>query len=133
MTMLNLVGLAAFYQTLITSALPRFGWYVSIAVTFFRLNLIGTLSGVVLVQLLNTLLLMIWIPASAFQGVDRALEEAALDVGASRLRVFTQITLPQVYPALAAALLLTLARRAVANRPHRAWWPASKSRAAAIS
>ncbi|MBC8075192.1 MAG: carbohydrate ABC transporter permease [Chloroflexales bacterium] len=93
---------------LITNALPRFGLYVSIAVTFFRLNLVGTLPGVVLIQLLNTLLLMIWIPTSAFQGVDRALEEAALDVGASRLRVFVQITLPQVYPALAAALMLTL-------------------------
>ncbi|MBA3948171.1 MAG: ABC transporter permease subunit [Herpetosiphonaceae bacterium] len=93
---------------LITNALPRFGLYVSIAVTFFRLNLIGTLQGVVLIQLLNTLLLMIWIPTSAFQGVDRELEEAALDVGASPLRVFMQITLPQVYPALAAALLLTL-------------------------
>ena len=93
---------------LITNALPRFGLYVSIAVIFFRLNLIGTIRGVVLIQLLNTLLLMIWIPTSAFQGVDRALEEAALDVGASRLRVFIQITLPQVYPALAAALMLTL-------------------------
>ncbi len=93
---------------LVTNALPRFGLYVSIAVIFFRLNLIGTIRGVVLIQLLNTLLLMIWIPTSAFQGVDRALEEAALDVGASRLRVFVQITLPQVYPALAAAVLLTL-------------------------
>lgn len=93
---------------LITNALPRFGLYVSIAVLFFRLNLIGTLGGVVLIQLLNTLLLMIWIPTSAFQGVDRALEEAALDVGASPLRVFVQITLPQVFPALAAAVLLTV-------------------------
>lgn len=93
---------------LITNALPRFGLYVSIAVIFFRLNLIGTLGGVVLIQLLNTLLMMIWIPTSAFQGVDRALEEAALDVGASPLRVFFQITLPQVFPALGAALLLTL-------------------------
>lgn len=93
---------------LITNALPRFGLYVSIAVIFFRLNLIGTLGGVVLIQLLNTLLLMIWIPTSAFQSVDRALEEAALDVGASRLRVFVQITLPQVFPALTAALLLTM-------------------------
>lgn len=35
------------------------------------------------------------------------MEEAALDVGASRFRAFVQITLPQVFPALAAALLLT--------------------------
>jgi putative spermidine/putrescine transport system permease protein len=92
---------------LATNAFPRFGLYVSIAIVFFRLNLVGTLPGVVLIQLVNTLLLMIWIPTSAFQGVDRALEEAALDVGASPARVFFQITLPMVFPALAAALLLT--------------------------
>jgi putative spermidine/putrescine transport system permease protein len=69
--------------------------------------LVGTFTGVVIVQLLNTLLLMIWIPTAAFQGVERSLEEAALDVGASRLRVFMQITLPLVFPAVFAAVLLT--------------------------
>lgn len=92
---------------LITNAFPRFGLYVSIAVLFFRLNLVGTFTGVVLIQLVNTLLLMVWIPTSAFQGVDRSLEEAALDVGASPIRVFVQITLPLVIPALLAAILLT--------------------------
>jgi putative spermidine/putrescine transport system permease protein len=92
---------------LATNAFPRFGLYISIAVIFFRLNLIGTIPGVILIQLVNTLLLMIWIPTAAFQGVDRSLEEAALDVGASPLRVFIQITLPMVMPALSAALLLT--------------------------
>jgi putative spermidine/putrescine transport system permease protein len=92
---------------LATNAFPRFGLYVSIAIVFFRLNLVGTFAGVVLIQLVNTLLTMIWIPTSAFGNVDRALEEAALDVGASPLRVFVQITLPMVFPALAAALLLT--------------------------
>jgi putative spermidine/putrescine transport system permease protein len=92
---------------LITNAFPRFGLYVSIAIVFFRLNLVGTFAGVVLIQLVNTLLTMIWIPTSAFGNVDRALEEAAADVGASPLRVFVQITLPMVFPALAAALLLT--------------------------
>ena len=92
---------------LATNAFPRFGLYVSIAVVFFRLNLIGTVQGVALIQIVNTLLLMIWIPTSAFQGVDHALEEAAMDVGASRIRVFLQITLPLVLPALSAAILLT--------------------------
>ncbi len=92
---------------LATNAFPRFGLYVSIAVIFFRLNLIGTIPGVIMIQLVNTLLLMIWIPTAAFQGIDRSLEEAALDVGASPLRVFIQITLPLVMPALSAALLLT--------------------------
>jgi len=92
---------------LATNAFPRFGLYVSIAIVFFQLGLVGTVPGVILIQIVNTLLLMIWIPTSAFQGVDRALEEAALDVGASRLRVFVQITLPLVLPALSAAILLT--------------------------
>ncbi len=92
---------------LFTNAFPRFGLYIAIAVIFFRLNLVGTFAGVVIIQVLNTLLLMIWIPTAAFQGVDRALEEAALDVGASRVRVFFRITLPMVFPALFAAVLLT--------------------------
>jgi putative spermidine/putrescine transport system permease protein len=92
---------------LATNAFPRFGLYITIAVIFFRLQLVGTVTGVVLIQLINTLLFMIWIPTAAFQGVDRSLEEAAMDVGASRLRVFIQITLPLVLPALSAALLLT--------------------------
>lgn len=105
---MNFPGRQALLLSFLTvNAFPRFGLYVSIAVLFFRLGLVGTLPGVILIQVVNTLLIMIWIPTSAFQRVDRALEEAALDVGASRLRVFVQITLPQVFPALAAALLLT--------------------------
>ncbi len=99
--------LALLLSFLATNAFPRFGLYVSIAVVFFRLNLIGTIPGIILIQIVNTLLLMIWIPTSAFQGIDHSLEEAALDVGASRLRVFVQITLPLVLPALSAAILLT--------------------------
>jgi putative spermidine/putrescine transport system permease protein len=92
---------------LATNAFPRFGLYITIAVIFFRLNLIGTIPGVVLIQVVNTLLFMIWIPTAAFRGIDHSLEEAAYDVGASRLRVFIQITLPLVFPAIAAALLLS--------------------------
>jgi putative spermidine/putrescine transport system permease protein len=92
---------------LTTNAFPRYGLYITIAVIFFRFNLIGTIPGVIIIQVVNTLLLMIWIPTAAFRNVDRSLEEAALDVGASHLRVFVQITLPLVFPAIAAAILLS--------------------------
>jgi len=89
------------------NAFPRFALYVSIAIVFLSVGLIGTITGVVLIQLVFSLLFMIWIPTAAFRGVDRSIEEAARDVGASHLTVLVRITLPQVAPAIGAALLLT--------------------------
>ena len=102
---------------LATNAFPRFGLYVSIAVVFFRLHLVGTFAGVVLIQLVNTLLTMIWIPTSAFGNVDRAhWRKPPQDMGASPLRVFVQITLPMVFPALAAALAAHVSSARFTNR-----------------
>jgi putative spermidine/putrescine transport system permease protein len=96
-----------FFSFLAGQAFPKFGLLVAIAGIFLHLNLIGNFWGVVLIQLVGTLLFMIWIPVAAFQGVDRRMEEAARDVGASPLRVFWSITLPQAGPTIAAAVLLT--------------------------
>jgi putative spermidine/putrescine transport system permease protein len=96
-----------FFSFLAGHAFPKFGLLVAIAGIFLNLNLIGTFLGVVLIQLVGTLLFMIWIPVAAFQAVDRRMEEAARDVGASPLRVFWSITLPQAGPTIAAALLLS--------------------------
>ena len=95
-----------FFSFLAGHAFPKFGLLVAIAGIFLQLNLIGTFWGVVLIQLVGTLLFMIWIPVAAFQAVDRRMEEAARDVGASPLRVFWSITLPQAGPTIAAAILL---------------------------
>ena len=96
-----------FLSFLSVQAFPKFGLIIATATIFLTLNLIGTFWGVVLIQLVGTLLFMIWIPVSAFQGVDRRLEEAARDVGAGPMRVFWSITLPQALPTLFAALLIT--------------------------
>jgi putative spermidine/putrescine transport system permease protein len=96
-----------FLSFLASHAFPKFGLLVAIAAIFLQLGLISTFWGVVLIQLVGTLMLMIWIPVAAFQNVDRRMEEAARDVGATPLRVFWSITLPQAAPTIAAAVLLT--------------------------
>jgi putative spermidine/putrescine transport system permease protein len=96
-----------FFSFLAGQAFPKFGLLVAIAGIFLQLNLIGTFWGVVLIQLVGTLLFMIWIPVSAFQSVDGRMEEAARDCGAGPFRVFWSITLPQAGPTIAAAVLLS--------------------------
>lgn len=96
-----------FLSFLTVHAFPKFGLLISIAAIFLALGLVGTFWGVVLIQLVNTLMFMIWIPTAAFMAVDRRLEEAARDVGAGPIRVFWSVTLPQALPAIVAAILLT--------------------------
>ena len=94
------------FSFLAAQAVPKFALYVSIAVVFLNLGLVGTFQGVALVQILSAMLVMIWIPTAAFRAIPPALEEAAFDLGASRLRVFWAVTLPQAMPALAASYVL---------------------------
>ncbi len=87
------------------NAFPKIGLYVSIATLFYRLNLMDTFVGVVLIQLVNTLLFMIWIPTGTFRGINRNLEDAARDAGAGPFRTFFHITLPIAVPGLIVAAL----------------------------
>jgi putative spermidine/putrescine transport system permease protein len=97
---------ALFISLLAANAFPKIGLYVAIATLFFRLNLMGTFWGVVLIQLIGTLVAMVWIPAAGFDSVARELEDAARDAGAGPLRVFWSITLPLAMPAIVVASFL---------------------------
>lgn len=96
-----------FLSFLTSHAFPKFGLLVAIAGIFLNLGLISTFWGVVLIQLVGTLMMMIWIPVAAFQNVDRAMEEAARDAGAGPIRVFWSVSLPQAAPTIFAAVLLS--------------------------
>jgi putative spermidine/putrescine transport system permease protein len=89
------------------NAFPKMGLYIALASLLYAFNLIGTFTGVVVVQLLTTLVTMTWIPAGSFAAVPAALEEAARDAGASRWRVFRTVTLPLARPGILVAVILS--------------------------
>ncbi|QIS45258.1 ABC transporter permease subunit [Clavibacter capsici] len=96
-----LVGLFA------TNAFPKMGLFVSMASLFYGLHLMNTVTGIVIVQLIGTVVFMTWIPAAAFSAVPRSLEEAARDAGAGRVRTFLHVTLPLALPGILVAVLMS--------------------------
>jgi putative spermidine/putrescine transport system permease protein len=90
-----------------TNAFPKIGLFVALAGLFYSLHLMQTFVGVVIVQLLGTVVFMTWIPTAAFAAVPRSLEEAARDVGAGPVRVFFRVTLPLAAPGIFVAMILS--------------------------
>ena len=89
------------------NAFPKIGLYISMAGVFYSLNLMATFLGVVIVQLIGTIVFMTWIPAAAFSAIPRSREEAARAVGAGPLGVFFRVTFPLAAPAIFVALILS--------------------------
>lgn len=90
-----------------TNAFPKMGLFIAMAGLFYWLNLMSTFLGVVIVQLLGTVVFMTWIPSAAFAAVPRSLEEAARDAGAGPLKVFFRITFPLAAPGILVAMILS--------------------------
>lgn len=89
------------------NAFPKMGLYIALASVLYAFNLMSTFTGVVVVQLLTTLVTMTWIPAGSFASVPTALEEAARDAGAGSWRVFWTVTLPLARPGILVAVILS--------------------------
>lgn len=89
------------------NAFPKMGLFVTIASLFYTLNLMNTITGILVIHVLGTVVFMTWIPAAAFASVPRSLEEAARDCGASGLRVFFRITVPMALPGILVAFVMS--------------------------
>lgn len=72
-------------------------------------NIYG-LPGLVLTETFAFFAMAFLILEAVLGGISPSLEEAAHDLGASRLRTFVKVTLPLALPGIAGALLLTFAR-----------------------
>ncbi len=91
--------------------LGRGGTISTVAQNLFGLswNIFG-LPGLVLTETFAFFAMAFLILEGVLGGIAPSLEEAALDLGASRLRTFFTVTLPLAAPGIAGALLLTFAR-----------------------
>ena len=90
---------------LLPQAFPSVPVYINIARIFYTFDLVGTVFGVVLVHTMHGLVFSVWIGTAAFASVDRELEEAARNMGASGLRTFFTITLPLAAPGITASAI----------------------------
>lgn len=85
--------------------IPYLALAVALLVTFvalgIRLNLLTVIAGHVTVAIPYTVIIV----ASRLAGFDPSLEEAALDLGSSRLRVLWRIYLPLAAPAVGGAFV----------------------------
>ena len=105
---MSYLGRKTFLITMFAAnSFPKIGLFAAIATLYYALNLIGTFTGVIIIQLLGTIIYMTWIPAAAFAAVPRNLEEAARDAGASKLRTFFTITLRLAMPGILVAVVMS--------------------------
>jgi putative spermidine/putrescine transport system permease protein len=88
---------------LLPQAFPSVAIYINVARIFYNLGINGTVFGVVLVHAAHGLVYSVWIAAAAFAAVDKDLELAARNIGASPLRSFFTVTLPLAAPGVIAS------------------------------
>lgn len=90
---------------LLPQAFPSVAVHMNIARIFYSLGLNGTIAGVVLVHTLQGLVFSVWIATAAFAAVDRDLELAARNMGATPFLTFRTVTLPLALPGILASAI----------------------------
>jgi ABC-type spermidine/putrescine transport system permease subunit II len=90
---------------LLPQAFPGVAIYINVARIFYGLGLAGTIAGVVIVHAAHALVYSVWITSAAFASVDRDLELAARNLGASAARTFFTVTLPLAAPGIIASAI----------------------------
>jgi putative spermidine/putrescine transport system permease protein len=91
---------------LLPQAFPQLPVFVNSTTLLYRVNLGGKFWGVVLIHIVGALVFAVWTMTAVFKSVPETLEEAAINLGASRLKAFTSVALPLATPGIIASTLL---------------------------
>ena len=85
---------------------PTIIYSVAVYGLFGTLRLIGDWRGIVLGHTVHAIPYVVVIMIAALRTFDFSLEQAAMGLGASRMRAIWRVTLPQIRPALISAVFL---------------------------
>lgn len=91
-----------------TRVAPPAAMVIPLYVLFFRLGLLDTRTGLVLLYGAANTSLVVWMMRGFFEEVPVEVEEAARVDGAGPLRAFFEVTLPLAAPGLAATTVMAL-------------------------
>ena len=91
---------------LLPQAFPQLPVFVNSTTLLYRVNQGGKFWGVVLIHMVGALVFAVWTMTAVFKSVPETLEEAAINLGASRLKSFFSVALPLATPGIIASTLL---------------------------
>lgn len=89
---------------------PPITFGIPLATVLYRTGLAGSMSGVVLANLVPTVPFVILVMIPFIEQIDTKIEAAARVFGASTFKLFIHVLLPLLMPGILAALLLVLVR-----------------------
>jgi putative spermidine/putrescine transport system permease protein len=89
---------------------PKTAIGLSSFILALRLNIYGSLTSIVLCHAVIALPYVISMVSTSLAGLDRSLEEAAMDLGATRTKVLSRVIIPQIRPSLAVSAVFAFLR-----------------------
>ena len=91
---------------MIARVTPGLSYLVPLFIIFQWLGLTGTLTPIIITQLVITVPIVVWVMIGFFEGLPAELEEAALVDGATIWQAFRHIALPLARPGITVATIL---------------------------
>ena len=89
---------------------PPITFGIPLATVLYRTGLAGSMSGVVLANLVPTVPFVVLVMIPFVEQIDRRVEDAARVFGAGTFQLFRHVLVPLLLPGILAALLLVLVR-----------------------